>query len=41
VRIAAYKPPELWLARPVDLDEQGRRRLYKFISENKPVREHF
>ncbi|GAB4443811.1 MAG: hypothetical protein OHK0011_26040 [Turneriella sp.] len=41
VRITAYKPPELWLVRPVDLDDLGRRRLYKFISENKPVREHF
>ncbi len=41
VRITPYKPPELWLVRPVDLDDMGRRRLYKFISENKPVREHF
>lgn len=41
VRITAYKPPEFWLVRPVDLDDLGRRRLYKFISENKPVREHF
>lgn len=41
VRITPYKPPEFYLARPVDLDEAGRRRLYKFISENKPVREHF
>jgi hypothetical protein len=41
VRIARYKPPELWLVRPVDLDDAGRRRLYQFIAENKPVREHF
>jgi len=41
VRIARYKPPELWLVRPVDLDDAGHRRLYQFIAENKPVREHF
>jgi len=41
VRVTPYKPPEYWLVRPVDMDDLGRRRLYRFISENKPVREHF
>lgn len=41
VRITPYRPPDFWLVRPVDLDDVGRRRLYRFISENKPVREHF
>lgn len=40
VRVTNYKPP-LFLIRPVDLDAALRQRLYKFIAQNKPVREHF
>lgn len=40
VRVMGYKPP-FFLVRPVDLDAALRQRLYKFIAQNKPVREHF
>ena len=41
VRVNPYRPPELWLMRPVDMSETDRARLYKFISTHEPQREHF
>jgi hypothetical protein len=41
VRILADKIHQTWLARPVDLDQAERNRLYKFIAANNPMREHF
>ncbi len=40
IRITAYRPG-MWLLRPVDLDGAERQRLYRFIAEHEPVREHF
>jgi hypothetical protein len=41
VKITPYKTNYTWLVRPVDLDAADRNRLYRFISANEPVREHF
>ena len=40
VRITDYRAG-MWLLRPVDLDGAERQRLYRFIAEHEPVREHF
>lgn len=41
IRILPDKTHQTWLMRLVDLDHAERSRLYKFISANNPVREHF
>ena len=41
VKMAPYRVRGTWLLRPVDLDSAERDRLFKFIAENEPVREHF
>lgn len=40
IRITPYRAG-MWLLRPVDLDGAERQRLYRFIAEHEPVREHF
>lgn len=41
IRVTPYKGRDLFMLRPVDLDSGERNRLFKFISEHQPVREHF
>ncbi len=41
VKMVPYRTLGTWLLRPVDIDSAERDRLFKFISEHEPVREHF
>jgi|GEM_PF-2346206 len=41
VKVTPYRVRGTWLLRPVDLDSAERDRLFKFIADNQPVREHF
>lgn len=41
VKVTPYRVRGTWLLRPVDLDSAERDRLFKFIADNEPVREHF
>lgn len=41
VKMTPYRMRGTWLLRPADLDSAERDRLFKFIAEKQPIREHF